>query len=156
MPEGVKTDALTDFTDLLPTFVELAGGKVPDKLIIDGKSFAPLILGKGEDSPRKWIMSIGQGAAQLTKDGVRNKDAFGKRVIRDKQYKVWVSDKKQIIRLHDLKKDPLEKVNLLNSKLTEHKLALKNFKTIVDSLPNKDAHRAYTPRTSNPWDMKLK
>ena len=30
VPKGVKTDALTDFTDLLLTFVELAGGKVPD------------------------------------------------------------------------------------------------------------------------------
>ncbi|MDD7983547.1 sulfatase-like hydrolase/transferase [Lentisphaera marina] len=156
VPAGVKSDALTDFSDLLPTFVELAGGEIPKDLIIDGKSFAPLILGKKEDSPREWIMSIGQGDAQLTKDGVRNKDAFGKRVIRDKQFKVWVSEKKLIIRLHYLKKDPREKTNLLNSNLPEHKLALKKFQDIVDSLPDKDANRAYTPRTTNPWDMKLK
>ena len=156
VPAGIKTDAIADFSDLLPTFVELAGGKIPEDLIIDGKSLAPLILGDKNYKPREWIMSIGESAGQITKDGVRNKDAFGKRVIRDKQYKVWVSNQKKIDRLHDLKIDPLEKTNLLNSDKSEHKLALKKFQAIVDSLPDKDAHRAYTPRATNPWDMKLK
>jgi arylsulfatase A-like enzyme len=156
VPAGIKTDALTDFTDLLPTFVELAGGKLPENLIIDGKSLAPLILGKQNYSPREWIMSIGESSAKLTKDGVRNKDAFGKRVIRDKQYKVWVNTQKKIDRLHDLKLDPREKTNLLKSDKSEHKLALEKFQAIVDSLPDEDAHRAYTPRAANAWDMKLK
>jgi len=33
--------ALTSFTDIVPTFIELAGGKVPDNL--DGKSFVPIL-----------------------------------------------------------------------------------------------------------------
>lgn len=65
VPAEVETDALTDFSDLLPTFVELGGGTVPEDLIIDGKSFAPLILGKEKDSPRKWIMAMGYGRASL-------------------------------------------------------------------------------------------
>ncbi|WDE98902.1 sulfatase-like hydrolase/transferase [Lentisphaera profundi] len=156
VPAGIQTDALTDFSDLLPTFLELAGGQMPEDLVIDGKSFAPLILGKAQDSGREWIMSIGESAGLITKDGVRNKDTFGKRVIRDKQHKVWVSEDKQIIRLHDLNADPLEKTNLLNSELVAHKEALMKFQAIVDSLPDKDAHRLYTPRAANPWDMKLK
>ena len=40
---GTKNDAMICLPDLLPTFIELAGGKVPDGL--DGKSFAGLLRG---------------------------------------------------------------------------------------------------------------
>lgn len=49
---GQVTDQLVDFSDLLPTMVELAGGEVPQG--IDGISFAPLL--KGQDGPaRQWM-----------------------------------------------------------------------------------------------------
>jgi arylsulfatase A-like enzyme len=155
VPEGVETEALTDLSDLLPTFVELGGGETPGDLVIDGNSIAPLILGKEKDTEREWIMALGFGAARLTENGVRGEMDFEKRVIRDKRYKVWVSREKKIIRLHDLKKDPWEKSNLLDSDLAVHKKALHKFQTVVDSLPDKDAHPLYEPRASNPWDMKL-
>jgi arylsulfatase A-like enzyme len=155
VPEGVETDALTDLSDLLPTFVELGGGDTPEDLVIDGTSIAPLILGKEKDTERKWIMALGYGAARLTENGVRGETDFEKRVIRDKRHKVWVSREKKIIRLHDLKKDPWEKTNLLDSDLAAHKEALQKFQAVVDSLPDKDAHPLYEPRASNPWDMKL-
>ena len=155
VPEGVETEALTDLSDLLPTFLELGGGDTPEDLIIDGKSIAPLILGKEKDIERKWITALGFGAARLTEDGVRGETDFEKRVIRDKRYKVWVSRKKKVVRLHDLKKDPWEKTNLLDSDLAAHKEALQKFQAVVDSLPDKDAHPFYEPRASNPWDMKL-
>jgi arylsulfatase A-like enzyme len=154
VPAGVETDALTDFTDLLPTFVELGGGKVPDDLTIDGVSFAPLILGKEKDTPREWIMALGHGPAKLDKDGVRGQKDFATRVIRDKSYKVWVSSEKSIIRLHDLSKDPREETNLLDSGLAEHKAALHKFQAVLDSLPDKDARPLYEPRAANKWDMK--
>jgi arylsulfatase A-like enzyme len=156
VPEGVETDALTDFSDMLPTFVELGGGKPPKDLIIDGTSIAPIILGKKPDSERPWIMSLGGGAGRITKDGVRGSKIFGARVIRDKQYKVWVSEKKKIIRLHDLQKDPWEKINLLDSTLVEHEQAVEKFQTVVDALPDKDGHPLYEPRAANPWDKKAK
>ena len=46
VPAGVETDALTDLSNMLPTFVELGGGTIPEDLIIDGESIAPLILGE--------------------------------------------------------------------------------------------------------------
>jgi arylsulfatase A-like enzyme len=156
VPAGTETDALTDFTDLLPTFVDLGGGKVPDDLIVDGVSIAPLILGKTKDSPREWIMALGHGPAKLDKEGVRGKEDFATRVIRDKQYKVWVSNKKTIIRLHDLKTDPWEETNLLDSEIAEHKAALEKFQAVLASLPDKDARPLYEPRAANKWDMKLK
>ena len=156
VPEGVQTDALTDFSDMLPTFLELGGGDTPEGLIIDGTSIASVMLGKNQDSQRQWIMSLGGGAGRLTKNGVRGKVSFATRVIRDKKYKVWVSEKKKIIRLHDLERDPSEEINLLDSDLETHKKVLRKFQAVVDSLPDKDAHPIYEPRASNPWDMKLK
>lgn len=154
VPAGVETDALTDFTDLLPTFVDLGGGKVPDDLTVDGASIAPVILGRAKDSSREWIMALGHGPAKLDKEGVRGQNDFATRVIRDKRFKVWVSSEKKIIRLHDLKKDPWEETNLINSSLADHKTAIQKFQAVLDSLPSKDARPLYEPRAPNPWDKK--
>ncbi len=156
VPAGVETDALTDFSDLLPTFVELGGGTVPEDLVVDGHSIAPLILGKEKDSPRKWIMAMGHGRASLDEKGVRGRTDFMSRVIRDKRYKVWITNKKEIIRLHDLTEDPWEQTNLVNSGEEAHKKALRKFQQVLDTLPDKDARPLYEPRAANPWDINAK
>ena len=40
-------------SDFLPTFAEIAGAKLPEKTIIDGKSFVPQIRGE-KGQPREW------------------------------------------------------------------------------------------------------
>ena len=45
-PAGKVSDALVDLSDWLPTVCEIAGAKVPDKLGMRGKSFAPLLRGQ--------------------------------------------------------------------------------------------------------------
>ena len=155
VPSGVETDALTDFSDLLPTFVEIGGGSVPDELTIDGVSIAPVIFGKQKDTDREWIMALGHGPAKLDELGVRGNMDFATRVIRDKQFKVWVSSEKEIIRLHDLHKDQFEMTNLINSKLEEHQIAIQKFQSVLDSLPDKDARPLYESRQANPWDKRL-
>lgn len=152
VPSGVETHALTDFTDLLPTFVELGGGELPEDLVLDGVSMAPLILGEAEDSRRSWIMALGHGPARLDKEGVRGQKDFATRVFRDKQYKVWVSDQKKIVRLHDLNEDPWEEVNLIHSTLEEHQEALKKFSSLLELMPDRDARPLYEKRAANPWD----
>lgn len=154
VPAGVETDALTDLSNMLPTFVELGGGQVPEDLIVDGKSIAPLILGKENDSKREWIMALSFGSGKLDNKGVRGRKNFAPRVIRDKRYKVWVSQSKKIDRLHDLQEDPKEETNLIGSKKKEHKQALAKFKQVVGALPVKDARPSYEPRAANPWDRK--
>ncbi len=58
-PGVVKADSvndnLVDFTDILPTFLELAG--VPPPQGIDGRSFAAQLLGQ-PSKPREWIHSL--------------------------------------------------------------------------------------------------
>ncbi len=155
VPAGVETNALTDFTDLLPTFVDLAGGSVPDDLEVDGVSLAPLILGKAGDAGREWIMALGYGPAKLDDKGVRGVHDFADRVIRDKRFKVWVHTDKEIDRLHDLANDPWEETNLLQGELDEEQqAALRKFQAVVDALPDRDARPIYEPRAPNPWDKK--
>ena len=151
VPHG-ETHALTDFTDLLPTFAELGGAEVPPNLVIDGKSFAPLLLGQADDSPREWIMALGHGPAIQDEQGVRGKHDYTDRVIRDKQYKVWVETNKQITQLYDLLADPLEQNNLLESAKPEHRAALAKFQAIVDATPDKDARPQYRKRGLQPWE----
>ena len=154
VPAGAVTDALTDFTDMLPTFAELAGAKLPEGSGVDGRSIAPVILGKAKDSPRDWIMALGHGAAALDAEGVRGKADYATRVIRDKQFKVWVGHDRKIIRLHDLKADPFEETNLLAGTEAAHVAARKKFQAVIDAMPEKDARPKYEPRKPNPWDRK--
>lgn len=52
-PAGKTSADLIDFSDFFPTFTALAGAKLPAGVVIDGRSFAPQLLGeKGE--PRQW------------------------------------------------------------------------------------------------------
>lgn len=151
VPAGVATDALTDFTDLLPTFADLAGAKLPED-VVDGVSIAPVILGEMNDSKREWILSMGHGPAILDEKGVRGKDDFAERVIRDKRYKVWVDTNREISQLYDLQSDPYEERNLMNSDEPILKEILKKFQRVLDAMPERDARPQYTPRDPNPWD----
>ena len=55
---GQVVDDLVDFSDWLPTFLDLAGGNVPQG--IDGISFANRLQGGGE-SPRRWAFASRRG-----------------------------------------------------------------------------------------------
>jgi arylsulfatase A len=49
---GSVNDAVAGNIDFLPTFVTLAGGKIPADRVIDGRDFTPLLLGKSHESQR--------------------------------------------------------------------------------------------------------
>jgi arylsulfatase A-like enzyme len=154
---GAETHALTDFSDLLPTFAELGGANLPTGVELDGVSIAPLILGKAKDSPRKWILAMGHGPAKLDKQGVHGASPYVSRVIRNQRWKAWVNTDGEIDRLYDMKNDPSEKENLLAVKTdgrTEAFLALQELRQVVASMPKKDARPRYSPRAANPWDKK--
>ena len=127
---------------------------MPADLEIDGVSIAPVLLGKAKDSPREWIMALGHGAGTCDEKGVRGKNAFADRVIRDKRHKVWIDPSRTITRLHDLAADPQEETNLLASTDAAHTAALKKFQAVLDGLPAADARPQYEPRAANPWDRK--
>ena len=53
-PAGRVLKDLVDFSDMLPTFAEVAGAKLPQGVTIDGRSFAAQLHGQ-KGSPREWI-----------------------------------------------------------------------------------------------------
>ncbi len=50
---GSQCDAVAGTTDVLPTFVGLAGGKVRDDVKIDGRDISPLLFGDTTESPHE-------------------------------------------------------------------------------------------------------
>lgn len=75
---GSVANQLIHYTDVLPTFMDIAGGKAtPD---MDGKSFLPIL--KGEDIEiNKYVYGV------RTNQNILNSEVFPSRMIRDKQYK---------------------------------------------------------------------
>lgn len=150
VPEGVVTEALTDFTDILPTFADLAGAELPADAPIDGRSFAKHILGQADDSPRKWILAMGNASMIRTPEGVHFPKPVGDRVIRNKRYKLWSTDG-QATALYDLHEDPAEEQNLIDSAAPEHVAARTELAAVLKSLPP-DARPKYDPLPPQPWD----
>jgi arylsulfatase A len=61
LPAGKVSSDLIDFSDLLPTFADLAGATLPSGVKFDGKSFAPQLRGQAVQ-PREWIfVQLGNG-----------------------------------------------------------------------------------------------
>jgi arylsulfatase A len=85
-PPGKICDDLIDFSDFMPTLAEFAQAKLPENVVIDGKSFAPQMQGK-KGNPREWIFNQFEG------------DAW----VRTKEWKLYRSGN-----LFDMESDPLE------------------------------------------------
>jgi arylsulfatase A-like enzyme len=153
---GQRTDALVDPTDMLPTFAELAGTKLPDEHVIDGQSFAALLRGEAEDGPRTWIMAMGgRNEAAVSDAGIENKYVFRDRVIRDKRYKLYIAPTPQRTaeKLVDLQLDPDEQFDLLGSDDPEVKAAYERLMAVARSFPDRDNDPQYTRRGANDWDV---
>jgi arylsulfatase A-like enzyme len=56
VPAGTINTELVDFADMLPTFVELAGGKLPAGKTLDGVSIAPQLRGE-KGTPKGWAFA---------------------------------------------------------------------------------------------------
>ena len=152
VPAGVRTDALVDFTDFLPTLGELAGAEIPAPETIDGHSFKQLLLGQRSDGPRSWILSMGgKNQARLTDAGVENKFWFRDRVLRDKRFKLYVGPDRQPLRLVDLQNDPEEKADVRQRNDAETQAAWATLTSVIPSFPGRDNDPIYTPLPHRPW-----
>ena len=76
---GARTDAMVSWIDILPTLIEIGGGKIPENL--DGQSFAEVLDGK-PDELRDRIFT--------THSGDRKMNVYLSRSVRTEQYKlIW-------------------------------------------------------------------
>ncbi len=79
---GSTTRAMVEYTDVLPTFIEVAGG-IP-AASLDGQSFAPVLSGK-TNRHRNYVYG------QVTTRGINNgSDAYPIRTVRDENFRlIW-------------------------------------------------------------------
>ena len=75
---GTTSNQLIHYTDVLPTFMDVAGGKVPEN--VDGKSFLPILTGN-DIAVNKYVYGV------ITNQNILNSEIFPSRMIRDKRYK---------------------------------------------------------------------
>lgn len=127
------SETMLNFVDILPTFLEITGAKIPNNL--DGKSFKPILQGSKKPI-HKYLYSL------ATMQNIQNCKVFPSRAVRDKRFKlvrnynsmeVMASNfgpnpvVNQFIRigsesfpnvpyeeLYDLKVDPYQQNNLIN------------------------------------------
>jgi arylsulfatase A-like enzyme len=153
---GQVSDTLVDFTDMLPTFAELAGAELPVDHVIDGQSFAGYLKGESDDGPRSWIMAMGgKNEAAVSQRGVENQYVFRDRVIRDKRFKLYIAatPARTPVRLVDLVADPDEAVDLLSSDDSEAIEGLARLHAVAKSFPDRDNDPRYARRAANAWDV---
>ncbi len=78
-----KSDALVEYIDILPTFLEIAG--VKPLAPIDGKSLLPLLTGKAKEH-KQYTFSL-----QTTRGIFDGSDFYGIRSVADKKYRYIVN-----------------------------------------------------------------
>jgi arylsulfatase A len=113
-------DGLIDFTDILPTCLELAGAKAPDG--IDGISFAPQLRGQ-PGTPREWTHSL----------------LVDKYFVRDSKWKL-----RETGRLFDVSQSPYDEIQVNPENDTpESKAARIRLQAVMDKLhPDKKSGTA--------------
>ena len=79
---GSKASAMVEYVDVLPTFLDVAGGKMRKDL--DGRSFLDVLLGK-KDKHKEFVFG------EMTTRGINNgSETFGIRSVRGERYKyIW-------------------------------------------------------------------
>jgi arylsulfatase A len=109
--DRVSSD-LVDFTDMLPTFAEMAGAPLPEGVELDGHSFTGSL--KGEGNARSWVYS----------------QRGENRTVRDRRFKVNSDGS-----FFDMANDPLEKNDLRASSEPEIAAARKRLSDVLASMP---------------------
>ena len=117
VPMGQSCDDLIDFSDFMPTFLELAGVESTDNP--DGTSFAPQLHGK-PGTPREWMFCYYNPRPERTTPV---------RFARDQRWKLYGDG-----RLYDVSNDPNEKRPVPEQNDAWHKLL-----KALESMPSEGA-----------------
>jgi N-acetylglucosamine-6-sulfatase len=114
---GSTPEAMVQTIDLAPTFVELAGGKIP--AAYQGRSLLPILAGETPDDWRDAIF------AEYYSDTVFPRvHQLGYKAVRTDRWKyIHYIDQDGMDELYDLKNDPYEMKNLANDPASAAQLA---------------------------------
>ncbi len=113
---GTVCDALVESIDLVPTFIETAGGEIPNH-IVEGRSLVPVLHGLAEDTGRDYVICEYDYSATPLADrlgvGVRDAVLF---MIATRRWKLIHCEGGFRPLLFDLETDPGELVDLGDSR----------------------------------------
>ncbi len=124
---GRVVDDLVDHTDILPTIAEMAGLKLPENEIFDGRTYAPQLRGEPGD-PREWIFCYYFPRPYNEKFGPPGNQAE-MRFVWDKRYKLYDDG-----RMFDVVADVEEKSPLAMESAPE---ARGKLRAALDSMPKR-------------------
>jgi len=104
---GTASDALVEAIDLLPSFVEIAGG-VPQPHILEGHSLLPILHGSGGDWPRDVVFSEADYSYRLARETLgQGIPDCRLQMVYDGRYKLIRAEGFRPM-LYDLAEDPSE------------------------------------------------
>lgn len=95
--------------DLLPTFCEIAGAKLPDSYQPDGLSQVPALMGKGSAKRGKPLFWQIGAAWPARKDAP---DHWVTHAVVDQEWKLLTNEKSGHVELYDIVADPCERIDL--------------------------------------------
>jgi len=131
VPAGRATDAVTGEIDLLPTFVALAGGTVPQDKPIDGADISKLLLGQSEESAREAHYFYNHNNLQAVRSGswklALTPQNFSMAFTEDAQHR---GESKPGLRLYDLAADIGETKDVA----AQHPDVVKKLKALADHM----------------------
>jgi arylsulfatase A len=119
-PSGKVCTDLIDFTDFFATLAEVAGGKLPTGVTLDGHSFAPQIRGQ-RGNPRDWVY------IQLN----------GERYVRDPRWKLTHDGQ-----FFDMQDAPFREIPVpVDAAEPPARAARERMKAVLDKLLAQDEHK---------------
>jgi arylsulfatase A len=124
IPGGRVSQELIDFTDFLPTLVEVGGASLPQNRALDGFSFLSHLKGSSE-GPRSWVFCHYWGNRGRTPEGARE-------FARDRRWKLYGDGN-----LFDIQADPPEK-NPVPHESEEAKQVLEKLQAAFATVHSKD------------------
>jgi len=142
VPAGIVSDALVDFSDMLPTFAAFGGATPEVGFVYDGYSARDVFTGKTKETGRPWNMAMGSHGGVSTDKGIENVYYFRDRVIREERYKLFVGIDRKPEKLVDVINDPAEEKNLIDN--PEYASIVARLYKAVEAMPEMDNDPTYT------------
>jgi len=130
----------------------LAAAMTNQKARAEGAVRPNIVFILADDLGKEWILSMGEGQASFENGYVMPQVPFRHRVIRDNRWKIWVNQNREVTRLYDIRNDPFEDENLINSDDPEAQSGLARLKRVLDTMPGQDKAPRYRPMPPQPWD----